>query len=451
MKFQRVPHVVIVGGGFGGLYAARALARSPVRITRIDKRNHHLFQPLLYQVATGGLDASDIAAPIRRILAHQKNATVLMGRAVAVDRERKVLQLTDREISYDFLILATGATHAYFGHDDWARHAPGLKTVEDALAIQRKVLLAYEAAEVTSDPEKRKQWLTFVVVGAGPTGVELAGALGEIAHRTLAQDFRNFDTRETRVLLLDGSDRVLGAYDPDLSVKADKQLADLGVEIRCDTKVTHVDSRGVIANDERIAARTVVWAAGVRASRIGASLECELDRAGRVLVSPELTVPGCDDLFVIGDLAALKQDGEWLPGVAPVAIQMGRHVARAIERVIEEQPLEPFRYRDKGSLATIGRARGVAQFGERKVSGIVAWWLWLAVHIFFLIGFRNRFVVMLEWSVAYWTYARSNRVILASAISEPSATERSAIEDLAATRDDIPARPKPAVQPAPEG
>ncbi len=439
MKFQRVPHVVILGGGFGGLYAARSLRRAPVRITLIDKRNHHLFQPLLYQVATAGLDPSDVAAPIRRILRDQENATILMARAVSVDPERKVVRLAERELSYDFLIVATGATHAYFGHDEWAAHAPGLKTIEDAIAIQRKVLLAYESAESATDAELRKEWLTFVVVGAGPTGVELAGALGEIAHRTLAGDFRNVDTRETRVLLLDGSDRVLGTYDPELSASAERQLAGLGVEVCTSTTVTLVDERGVVANGERIRARTVVWAAGVRASSIGQSLGAPLDRAGRVRVTPELTVPGRPELFVIGDLAALEQDGQWIPGVAPAAIQMGKYAARSIVRALDDRPPEPFRYVDKGSLATIGRARGVAQFGRRKVSGIVAWWLWLAVHIFFLIGFRNRFVVMLEWSVAYWTYQRSNRVILERAISEPTPEERLALPDLGrAIRGDDP-------------
>ena len=429
MKFQRIPHVVILGGGFGGLYAARALRRAPVRITLIDKRNHHLFQPLLYQVATAGLDPSDIAAPIRRILRDQKNATVLMARAVGVDPERKMVRLTDREIGYDFLIVATGATHAYFGHDEWAHHAPGLKTVEDALEIQRKILLAFESAEAERDTERRRAWLTFVVIGAGPTGVELAGAMGEIAHRTLATDFRNFDTRETRVLLLDGSQRILGSYHPELSQKAEQQLAGLGVEVRTSTKVTHVDARGVIADGERIPSQTVVWAAGVRASSLGRSVGAPLDRAGRVLVNRDLTAGEHTDLFVIGDLAALEQDGAWIPGVAPAAIQQGEHVARSIRRAIEDLPPEPFVFRDKGALATIGRARGVAQFGKRKVSGIVAWWLWLAVHIFFLIGFRNRFVVMLEWSVAYWTYQRSNRVILQGAISEPTEEHNVPVDD----------------------
>ena len=416
MKLQRVPHVVIVGGGFGGLYAARALRRAPVRITLIDKRNHHLFQPLLYQVATAGLNASDIAAPIRRILRGQENVTVLMSRVTEVDVEGKRIHMDGRELSYDHLVVATGATHAYFGHPEWSDHAPGLKTLEDAHEIRRRVLLAYEHAEAEPDVEKRREWLTFVVVGAGPTGVELAGALGEIAHRTLSLDFKNVDTREAHILLLDAGERILGAYPPELSASAVEQLDTLGVEVRTGARVVGIDETGIECEDRRIAARTVLWAAGVKASRLAASLEAPLDRAGRVLVAPDLTVPGRDDVYVIGDLAALEQDGQWIPGVAPAAIQEGLYTADAILRRIQGRSVEPFRYKDKGSLATIGRARGVALFGKTKFTGIVAWWLWLAVHIFFLIGFRNRFVVMFEWSWAYWTWQRSNRVILQRAM-----------------------------------
>ena len=412
MKLQRVPHVLIIGGGFGGLYAARALRKAQVRITLIDKRNHHLFQPLLYQVATAGLDSSDIAAPIRRILRGQLNATVLMAQVTGIDVEGRQVRMGDRELSYDHLVVATGATHAYFGHDEWSEHAPGLKTLEDAQEIRRRVLMAYEYAEAETDPEKRRQWLTFVVVGAGPTGVELAGALGEIAHRTLAQEFKHVDTREARILLLDASDRILGAFPEQLSASAVAQLETLGVEVRTGARVTDIDPKGIQCEDGHIAARTVLWAAGVRASSLGQCLKVPLDRAGRVLVEPDLTIPGHDDVHVIGDLAALRQDGTWIPGVAPAAIQQGNHVARSIVRRTRGETAESFRYRDKGALATIGRARGVALFGNTTFTGIIAWWLWLAVHIFFLIGFRNRFVVMFEWSWAYWTWQRSNRVIL---------------------------------------
>jgi len=412
-EFQRIPHVVIVGGGFAGLYAARNLRNAPVRITLIDRRNHHVFQPLLYQLATAGLQPSDIAAPIRKILRDQENLTVLMGKVREIDPEDRTVRLSDRCIGYDYLLVATGAKHDYFGHNEWERHAPGLKSIEDALEIQSRVLLAYEAAERELEPERRRQWLTFVVVGAGPTGVELAGALGEIAHRTLARDFRNFDPRETRVVLVDGSPRILGAFSEDLSNKAVKQLATLGVEVRTDARVMNIDEHGVTLAGDHIPSRTVVWAAGVRGSRLGASLGVPLNRRGQVLVEPDLSIPGRPQVFVAGDLAALEQeDGTLVPGVAPGAIQMGKHVAHNIQRMASGEASKPFRYVDKGSLATIGRARGVAQFGKWSFTGIVAWWLWLVVHIFFLIGFRNRLVVMMEWTWAYWTYSRSNRVIL---------------------------------------
>ncbi len=412
-EFQRVPHVVIVGGGFAGLYAARGLRDAPVRVTLIDKRNHHLFQPLLYQLATAGLQASDIAAPIRRILRDQENLTVLMGKVRDIDVASRTVRLSDRNIGYDYLLVATGAKSDYFGHPEWERWAPGLKSIEDALEIQSRVLLAYEAAERETDPEKRREWLTLVVVGAGPTGVELAGALGEIAHRTLARDFRNFDPRETRVVLVDGADRVLTPFSPALSEKAADQLRSLGVELRTDARVRNIHEHGVELEDGRIAARTVLWAAGVRGQRLGACLGPAPDRRGRVPVQPDLSVEGHPEVFVAGDLAAFTQeDGSLVPGVAPGAIQMGKHVAHNIQRLACHKPTEPFRYVDKGSLATIGRARGVAQFGDKGFSGIVAWWLWLVIHIFFLIGFRNRLVVMMEWTWAYWTYARSNRVIL---------------------------------------
>lgn len=411
-EYKRVPHVIIVGAGFAGLEAARALRRAPVRVTLIDQRNHHLFQPLLYQLATAGLQASDIAAPIRQILRGQGNATVLLGRVRAVDLAARQVQLSDRALGYDYLVVAAGATSDYFGNPRWARHAPGLKSVEDALEIQGRVLLAYEAAERETDPEARRAWLTFAVVGAGPTGVELAGALGEIAHRTLARDFRHFDPQEARVLLIDSGDRVLATLPEGLSARAQRQLESLGVEVRTAARVLDIDAGGVLLPEGRVAARTVIWAAGVRGAPLGAALGVPTDRHGRVTVQPDLSLPGHPEAFVAGDLACVVQDGQPVPGVAPAALQMGRHVARAILARVDGAATRPFRYLDKGTLATIGRARGVAQFGRLCFSGIAAWWLWLAVHIFFLIGFRNRFAVLAEWTWAYWTYNRSNRVIL---------------------------------------
>jgi NADH dehydrogenase len=408
------PHVVILGGGFGGLSAARRLARAPVRVTLLDRRNHHVFQPLLYQVATAGLAAPDIAAPIRRILWKQRNATVLLAEAVGFDLAARRVRLADdpEGIGYDFLLIATGATHSYFGHDDWAAHAPGLKSLEDALEIRRRFLLAFEAAERERDPERRRAWLTFVVVGAGPTGVELAGTVAEIARHTLACDFRSIDPRTARVVLVEGAPRVLTPYPPPLSEKAARQLAALGVEVRTGVAVTQVDADGVSLGGERLAARTVLWAAGVAASPLGRGLGVPVDRAGRVRVEPDLSIPSHPEVFVVGDLAALEQDGKPVPGVAPAAMQMGRHAATNIRRALEGRPRLPFRYRDKGSLATIGRRAAVAVFGTVQLSGFVAWAAWLAIHIFFLIGFRNRFVVMLEWGWAYLTYERHARLIL---------------------------------------
>jgi NADH:ubiquinone reductase (H+-translocating) len=407
-----LPHVVVIGGGFGGLEAARLLARAPVQITLLDRRNHHVFQPLLYQVATAGLSAPDIAAPIRRILRRYPNVTVLLGEAIAIDLPGKRVLLADGELHYEALVVATGATHSYFGHDEWALHAPGLKTLEEALYIRRRVLLAFEQAEREEDPARRAEWLTFVVVGGGPTGVELAGTLAEIARHTLRDEFRRIDPRQARVILVEGTDRVLPPYPPELSEKARRQLIRLGVEVRTGGQVTHVDEHGVRLGEHAIAARTVLWAAGVAASPVGRSLGVPLDRAGRVKVEPTLAVPGRDDAFVIGDLASLQQDGKPVPGVAPAAMQMGRHAARNVLRRLRREPLAPFRYVDKGSLATIGRRAGVAQFGRFHLSGFPAWLAWLLVHIFFLIGFRNRLVVMLDWAVAYFTYQRNARLLL---------------------------------------
>lgn len=415
------PSVVILGGGFAGLAAARKLRRAKVDITLIDRRNHHLFQPLLYQVATAGLSAIDVAEPIRRILRGQKNATVLMAEAVGVDTGGREVRLgTGGAISYDYLIVATGASHSYFGRDDWERHAPGLKTLEDALEIRRRVLLAFERAEMEEDDGARRAWLTFVVVGAGPTGAELAGALSEIARLTLVEDFRRIDPADARILLLEGGQRVLPAYPPELSTKAASQLRKLGVEVRTGAMVTEIDATGVTTGDERIPARTVLWAAGVAASPLGATLGADLDRPGRVRVAPDLSLPDTPEVFVVGDLATLEQDGRPVPGVAPAAIQQGRHAAANILRTLRGASRRPFRYRDKGSMATLGRKAAVADFGRLRFAGFPAWLAWLSVHILFLIGFRNRLVVMFEWTKSYLTYQRSARLILSESREEPS-------------------------------
>ncbi|AUX31739.1 MULTISPECIES: NAD(P)/FAD-dependent oxidoreductase [Sorangium] len=405
-------HVVIIGAGFGGLYAAQALRREPVRVTVIDRRNHHTFQPLLYQVATAGLNASDIAAPIRRVLRKQKNTSVLLAEVTAIDPARKRVIFEDGELGYDKLIVAAGASHSYFGHDEWAPFAPGLKTVDDALEIRRRVLLAFEAAEREPDPARRKAWMTFVVVGAGPTGVELAGALSELARHTLVREFRHINPRDARIVVVEGAGQVLPSYVPELGEKAHAQLAGLNVEVRTRCLVTGIDEDGVSIGDQRIEAKTVLWGAGVAASPLARSLGVPLDRAGRVLVEPDLTVPGHEDIYVIGDLASLKQeDGTPVPGVAPAAIQEGRHAARNIARAVRGQPRLPFRYRDKGSMATIGRAAAVADFGKVKLSGFLAWLAWLFVHVLFLIGFRSRFLVLFSWALSYLTYERASRLI----------------------------------------
>ena len=408
------PHVLIVGGGFAGLWAARALARSPVRVTLLDRGNHHLFQPLLYQVATAGLSAPDIAAPLRHILRRQRNVTVLMGEAIAVDKARREVRLADgTSIAYDTLVLASGATHAYFGHDDWTAHAPGLKTLDDALAIRRRILVAFERAESEADPVARDAWLTFAVVGGGPTGVELAGTLAEIARHTLSREFRNIDPRRTRVLLLEAGARVLATFPGSLSAKATAQLERLGVEVRTAASVTRIDAGGVEFGEERIGARTVLWAAGVAASPLGRTLDVPLDRAGRVRVGPDLCVPGHAEIFVAGDLASIETGGRPVPGVAPAAKQMGDHVAATIRaRLAGKRAPPPFRYRDYGNLATIGRRAAVVDLHGLRFSGFAAWAFWLAAHIFFLIGFRNRLVVLLDWAVAYWTYQRNARIVL---------------------------------------
>jgi NADH dehydrogenase len=446
-------HVVIVGGGFAGLYAAKSLRRANVRITLLDRHNHHTFQPLLYQVATGGLNPSDIATPIRRILRGQKNVRVLLADVKEIDVARKEIVSDGGRIPYDTLVLAAGATHSYFGHDDWAARAPGLKTIEDALEIRRRVFFAYEAAEQETDPERRRAWMTFVVVGAGPTGVELAGALAEIATHALLNDFRRIDPAEARVVLLEGASYVLPVYKEDLSLKARRQLKKLGVEVRTGARVTGIDDDGVRLGDERIAARTVLWAAGVAASPLARSLGAPLDRAGRVLVSPDLTVPGHEDVYVLGDLASLMQDGAPVPGVAPAAIQEAKHAAVNIIRTLGQKPRLPFRYVDKGSLATIGRAAAIADFGRFTMSGFFAWIAWFAIHIFFLIGFRNRFVVLFQWGWSYLTYDRGARLItgdMAKALpAAPVAAPAPALALVAAAAPAAVAAPAPAPEPAP--
>ncbi len=415
--------MVIVGGGFGGLHAARALAGAPVDITVVDRHNHHLFQPLLYQVATASLNPSEIAAPIRRILRKQSNVEVILGNVVGVDREARKVLLVDGEAGYDYLVLATGASHSYFGNDEWAKHAPGLKTLTDALELRRKIFIAFEAAERESHDDHRDAWLTFVIVGAGPTGVELAGALAEIARRTLRSDFRHIDPRAARILLVEGAPRVLPAMTERLSRKAKQQLERLGVQVRINAQVTSIDETGVSIGKEHIHSHSVFWAAGVAASPIGKTLGVPLDKAGRVLVNPDLTLPGDDRVYVVGDLASLEQNGKPVPGVAPAAIQAGRHAGQNIERATEGLATEPFHYFDKGTLATIGRLSGVADIRGFQLSGALAWLCWLAVHIWFLIGFRNRVVVMLEWARAYLTYEKQARLIteeVGDLLSEPA-------------------------------
>lgn len=407
-----MPHVVIVGGGFGGLYAARAFKGQPVQVTIVDRRNHHVFQPLLYQVATAALSPGDIASPIRWILRRQQNVEVLLAEAAGVDKAANRLLLTDGAVPFDFLILAAGATHAYFGHDEWRSAAPGLKTLEDALDIRRRVLLAYERAEREPDAARRKALLTFVVIGGGPTGVEMAGALAEISRQSLARDFRHFDPSSARIVLLEGGPSVLSAFPEPLQQAAMNDLRSLGVEVRTSSIVTSVTPGVVSIGGETIATETIVWAAGVAASRLGATLGVPVDRVGRVRVLPDLTIPGSSNIFVIGDLASLDgADGRPLPGVAQVAIQMGQHAVKNILRAIEKQPLRPFQYRNLGNMATIGRASAVADFGSFRMKGWLAWQAWLFVHILNLIGFRNRLVVLVQWAWAYFSYQRAIRLI----------------------------------------
>ena len=409
-----LPHVVIIGGGFAGLWAARALASAPVRITLVDRGNHHLFQPLLYQVATAGLSAPDIAAPLRHILRKQRNVEVRMATVSGIDAHAKRITLADGDtLDFDQLLLASGATHAYFGNDQWAAHAPGLKTLDDALALRRKLLIAFERAEATDDPAERDAWLSFAVVGAGPTGVEMAGTLAEIARHTLTHEFRNIDPSKARVRLIEAGPRVLATFPEDLSAKAKRQLEKLGVEVSLGTPVSEINAAGYRLGDSFVPAKTVVWAAGVAASPLGTLLGTPLDRAGRVQVQPDLSVPGHPDIHVAGDLASLLQaNGKPVPGVAPAAKQMGRVVAANIRARLAGKPSTAFAYKDFGNLATIGRMAAVVDLGKLRFSGMLAWWFWLVMHVFFLIGFRNRLVVLLNWWWAYWSYQRAARIIL---------------------------------------
>lgn len=406
------PRVVILGSGFAGLSAARALRNAPVRLVVVDRRNHHLFQPLLYQVATAVLSPGDIAYPIRAILSKQRNTDVLLADAVAIDAAKREVILSDGRLPYDRLIVATGATHSYFGHDEWEPFAPGLKSLEDALEIRRRILLAFERAEREADPDRRRALLTFVVVGAGPTGVELSGAIGEISREVLAEDFRAIDPREARIVLVEAGPRVLAAYTEQSSARAQAQLERKGVEVRTGKAVKAIDAEGVTFDGERVRSATVLWAAGVAASPLARSLGVPLDRAGRVLVGPDLTVPGHPEIAVTGDLAAApKEIGGPFPGTSPVAIQQGRYAARSILRSLDGRPRRPFHFFDKGTMAVIGRSAAVAEIAGFRLSGVLAWLTWSLVHIFFLIGFRNRFVVMFEWAWTYVTGKRGARLI----------------------------------------
>ena len=410
------PRVVIIGGGFGGLSAAKALRNTEADVLVIDRTNHHLFQPLLYQVATAALSPGDVSAPIRHILRKQQNTRVLLAEVRGIDVKRKVIHIDvpNREIEYDYLIVASGSHHAYFGHDDWEPFAPGLKTVEDATEIRRRFLLAFERAEKSPDEAEREAYLTFVIVGAGPTGTELSGALPMIARRALHPDFRNIDTRKTRVILLEGGSRILPSFPEGLAEKARQALVNIGVEVRTSSIVTGVDSEGVDVGDERIPTRTVFWAAGNAASPLGVMLGAPVDRVGRVLVNPDLSIPDHQEVFVIGDLAFKEQDGRQVPGVSPAAMQEGRSAARNIRRLIGHVPTKPFRYFNKGDLAVIGRSSAIADFGRLRFSGRLAWLLWLFVHIMYLVGFRNRVSVFIEWAYSFVTYQRGVRLITAS-------------------------------------
>ena len=426
----RLPQVVIIGGGFAGIAAARQLRRAPVEVTLLDRTNHFTFQPLLYQVATGALAPSDITAPIRWILRRQKNTRVLMADVRKIDPSGRTVFIDDemRAISYDYLIVAPGARHAYFGHDEWEPYAPGLKAIEDASEIRRRFLLAFENAEKSDNAVEREEYLTFVVVGGGPTGVELSGALPFIAKKALAPDFRAIDAGAARVVLIEAGPRILPSFPEDLAGHAAQDLRDLGVEVRTGSTVTKVERDGVCIGDEKIRARTTFWAAGNKASPLGAFLDAPLDRAGRVQVNPDLSVPGHPEVFAVGDLAVMIQDGRMVPNVCPAANQQGAAAAKSILRDLRHQTRKNFRYFNKGDLATIGRSRAIADFGKVKFSGRLAWFLWLFVHIMYLVGFRNRLSVLLQWGYAYFTYQRGVRLITDVERYKPPAEQRSSTQ-----------------------
>jgi len=410
------PRVVIVGAGFAGLYAARVLRNAPVDVTVVDRTNHHLFQPLLYQVATAALAPSDVTAPIRWLLRDHRNASVVLGEVTDIDVDRRVVTVTGtpEAIEYDFLILATGSHHAYFGHPEWEVIAPGLKSLDDALHIRGRFLGAFERAEWTTDPAERAALMTFVVVGGGPTGVELAGVMPAIARDALRTNFRHIDTAQTRVILVEGGNRLLPTFPEHLSNRAKRDLEEIGVEVRLESLVSRITEREVHIGNERIDARTVFWAAGNEASHLGRALRAPLDKAGRVIVEPDLSVAGHPEVFVAGDLAAFTHGPKRVPGVCPAAMQEGQHAARMIVRTIRRQQRKPFRYVNKGDLATIGRSRAIADFGSFTVAGSLAWWFWLFLHILYLAGFRNRLSVLLQWGYAYLTYERGVRLITRS-------------------------------------
>ncbi len=410
----RRPNVVIIGGGFAGIQAAKRLRKAPVNLTLIDRRNHHLFQPLLYQVATAALSPTDIAHPIRRILRSQCNTEVVHGEVTHIDAARKILEMADgTERSYDYLILAAGAQYQYFGHDAWAPYAPGLKSIEDALTIRRRMLLAFERAEYETDPEERAALMTFVVIGGGPTGVELAGTFSDVARATLAKDFRHIDPTTARVILIEGGERVLGQFVESLSASAQRQLETLGVEVHTGVRASEINGQGVrFGDDQWVETRTICWAGGLAASPLTKSLDAPCDRGGRIQVEPDLSVPGHPEIFATGDLIHLTQpDGSLVPGLAPAAMQTGRHAADNIKRTLEGKPSEPFHYLDKGTMATIGRKKAVADIRGLRFSGVLAWLAWLFVHLIFLIDFRNRLVVLIEWAWSYMTYDRGARLI----------------------------------------
>src|SRR6478735_8651797 len=435
-----LPRVVIIGGGFGGLYAAKALGDAPVQVTIIDRQNYHLFQPLLYQVATAALSPADVAYPIRSILRKQANTTTQLAEVTGIDLPNQQVILTDGVVPFDYLILATGASHSYFEHEEWAPFAPGLKDIDDALKMRRQIFLAFEAAERETDPDRRAALLTFVVVGGGPTGVELAGALGEIARETLARDFRTIDPAQTRIILVDSGDRVLRSYVPQLSRSAEEQLKQRGVEVLTSHRVVAIDENRVgLSDGTEIAAHTILWAAGVVASPLGKTLGAPLDSAGRVLVNPDLSVPGHPNVFVIGDLANLAgKDGEPLPGVAQVAIQGGRATAANISRLIRGEPTRPFHYRNYGEMATIGRNAAVAEIGPLRLTGFLGWSSWLLIHLIWLIGFRRRLLVMTNWAWTYLTHGRGARLITMRQLAEPESGRSSPnAEDLASSAREV--------------